>query len=1119
MKKLKRLLLVHWHHYDKEIIDFENINFLTGKTATGKSTIIDALQLVLLGDTSGTFFNKAANDKSARTLKSYLFCEEGDDGGAGFRYLRQGQFTSYVVVEFEDTEKQSNFSAGLVCDCFSDGTYKNRWFVLNNSGIPENNFIDGKTNAPFDITALNTYLRNHLGKKGSNFDFFDTNKRYQEVILGKFGQMKQKYHTLLRKAVPFTPITDIEQFITESICDVRNNIDVEKMQSDIRHYKNLEEDAERIRERIAILKEIDGFNKSYVREKELYLTQSYVIDRANLEELKDEAAKLEEKLQEKELELADCEQYISDVNAKLQKVTEQRGEKEAEYRNSDILAKQKQLEKDINEIKDKINVIIDNVIKAVINLQNYGRQWAEDLAYPELQCLEGANKTLAYMQSLEHLNTKSIVNLDFEEATQKFGYIKEQVQVYAKELEKRIGQIKENIIELEQRIANLRKGIKPYPERIQTMKRLLEKEIFKKYNKAVNIAPLADLLELKDLKWQNAIEGYLSTQKFYLLVPREYYSFALKVYNAAKKELGLYDIGLIDIAALNKYFHGDRSKNSLAEEIESENADALLYASYLLGKVIKCSNVEELNRYKIGITASCMLYKNFVSRRINPKLYESPFIGRKAMEMQLELCINELKQQKQEAQTQESAYQIVNKTSKLPALVAYEANSYAQNVEATKLIPKLEQHQKLLEQELNSLDLMYLEKLREEIDLLTVQSFKLNSSKEEFIEKRGSLREWIRNLQDNRLPQNLGSIVALEQSIENNYEGVWITSVGEPKYKDALKETRVTQSLKASFERALKATTSRRDSYLANRTEQRSKYNTIYHMPFDVAKESNVDFDNELTGLNDVKLPEYLDKIKDAKERAYVQFKDDFIAKIKSNIETVKQQIDELNSSLKQSVFGTDKYHFVIKPRAEYQQYYDMITDPMLMDTGGWNLTSENFNSKYQKEIGELFNMLILNETNVSAEKRAEYEKAIRKYTDYKTYLVFDLIVTNEQGYEQRLSKTLLKKSGGETQIPFYIALLASFSQVCRIRNKTQNNTIRLIILDEAFSKMDGERIKESIPLLRKFGLQAIFSAPPDKIPDIAPLVDRNIAVYKIGDYSFTRSFDPKDLENLEEPA
>ena len=68
------------HNYEKELIAFDMINFLTGKTAAGKSTIIDALQLVLLGDTSGSFFNKAANQKSARTLKSYLFGEMGDDG-------------------------------------------------------------------------------------------------------------------------------------------------------------------------------------------------------------------------------------------------------------------------------------------------------------------------------------------------------------------------------------------------------------------------------------------------------------------------------------------------------------------------------------------------------------------------------------------------------------------------------------------------------------------------------------------------------------------------------------------------------------------------------------------------------------------------------------------------------------------------------------------------------------------------------------------------------------------------------------------------------------------------------------------------------------------------------
>lgn len=56
MKKLERMLLMNWHNFSLQVIPFEMITFLTGKNSSGKSTIIDAMQLVLLGDTSGTFF-------------------------------------------------------------------------------------------------------------------------------------------------------------------------------------------------------------------------------------------------------------------------------------------------------------------------------------------------------------------------------------------------------------------------------------------------------------------------------------------------------------------------------------------------------------------------------------------------------------------------------------------------------------------------------------------------------------------------------------------------------------------------------------------------------------------------------------------------------------------------------------------------------------------------------------------------------------------------------------------------------------------------------------------------------------------------------------------------------
>ena len=34
MKRLKKMLLIHWYSYDRELIEFGNINFLTGNTAS-----------------------------------------------------------------------------------------------------------------------------------------------------------------------------------------------------------------------------------------------------------------------------------------------------------------------------------------------------------------------------------------------------------------------------------------------------------------------------------------------------------------------------------------------------------------------------------------------------------------------------------------------------------------------------------------------------------------------------------------------------------------------------------------------------------------------------------------------------------------------------------------------------------------------------------------------------------------------------------------------------------------------------------------------------------------------------------------------------------------------------
>ena len=71
-----------------------------------------------------------------------------------------------------------------------------------------------------------------------------------------------------------------------------------------------------------------------------------------------------------------------------------------------------------------------------------------------------------------------------------------------------------------------------------------------------------------------------------------------------------------------------------------------------------------------------------------------------------------------------------------------------------------------------------------------------------------------------------------------------------------------------------------------------------------------------------------------------------------------------------------------------------------------------------------------------------------------------------------------------------------------------KSNSIRLVVFDEAFSKMDSERIMESIKLLRELGLQALVCCPSDKIQEITPLSDKTICVVRKNTMSTVKMFE-----------
>ena len=128
MKKIENVTLINWHYISYEKMELKDVNFLTGKNGSGKTTIIDAFQVLLLADTTGHYFNKSASEKSSRTLKGYLRCEIGD-GENGMQYLRNGRFTSYVTATIHDEKTDKRFTIGAVFDTYETEDYDSKFFI------------------------------------------------------------------------------------------------------------------------------------------------------------------------------------------------------------------------------------------------------------------------------------------------------------------------------------------------------------------------------------------------------------------------------------------------------------------------------------------------------------------------------------------------------------------------------------------------------------------------------------------------------------------------------------------------------------------------------------------------------------------------------------------------------------------------------------------------------------------------------------------------------------------------------------------------------------------------------------------------------------------------------
>ena len=428
MKKLKKILLINWLYYSRQLIDIGDINFLTGKTGAGKSTIIDALQIVLLGELNARNFNKAANESSQRTLDGYL---RADIDGIGEGTRRGKDFSSYIACEFYDDWQGNSFTIGIIFDCRNDGSRQERFFIYPGK-IPDNCFIINKV--PMDIPALRAYITAEYKPYGK---MYDSHKDYKADVLSRWNVHTEAVFRMLKRAVSFKPIVDIQSFLTENICDTAERPNIEAMQQNIREYKRHEEIARRQEEQVEKLRDIGLLYSELQRAADTYQQHSFLTLWAQKEDLQEQITKLEkdrEANQDKIVLLAaETESIRADINVKENK----KDALTAECAKSEVFQAENRLKTEKQQMINERNRLAGNLRKTAVDIRREAQvisslcQRLEEL---------GAEEQLPEMSAVSHDISAAFLPLadcgdsSFSMPTEVFSNVYEKTNLFSQAL-------------------------------------------------------------------------------------------------------------------------------------------------------------------------------------------------------------------------------------------------------------------------------------------------------------------------------------------------------------------------------------------------------------------------------------------------------------------------------------------------------------------------------------------------------------------------------------------------------------------------------------------------------------------------------------------------------------
>ncbi len=1100
---------------------------------------------------------RGRSGKQMRTLESYVLgC---DDGSYARPWVTDGYIAA--VFHPTEGEGSEPFTAIIANRAYLETVGSQRqakldttlFMIVTNEQLSIDHFVrsyeDGKHVVP--ITEIYSLLGQQVGKK--SVEKYDTKKSYlarlYAALRGIDGRVTDREAMNAAKAfsgfMAYKPNKKgIHSFVANEVLEKKDLGEAIRSVSGLmKNVHAMENDARKLKESIDILSHaqlqgqiyaerwIEWQEHTYIYAKACYFSEqkNYLEEKQKKQSLKNEFEEVEREISVNDGRLRDIQKIVDELNAKRLGVPALRDKDHYEQLEIESNKRLKQLQGPVyaQDSQLRTNAQASEVIQQylsnpslALDILGFGnKQLKKSLAIVS----GGKNQTLPDMTYL--------FNADWVDGTQSEKLLDDVVKLQQQHV-----QLVGTLSGREDRGdgVSLRDGVANLRERQNTQKTQCEKQAERKQleitaleTQQVSYPPyvvialqairkqcpeadarvLCDYVEVMDAEWQSAIEGYIGGARFSIIVEPTYEAQAITIVRSLGGRNN--KARVIQGEKAQKDYQKLRQnlpKNSMINVMEFSHKIAEYYLCASYGTVERVEDTDTLRFTRRGVTRGGMGSGSYSMYRCDVPDSELVF-GQGARERALLAKRNELDDIWRQAQV---ASDTVNETQLL--LAAIDRIKYVQigdlvqtSVEALRVL-------KSAEIKLQQLDLTEFDDLEFELAEAESKRTELNTHQKKTLKRSGGLQNKLDAIErsikvvEDRKEEALQVADDKERALQQ-ISPVW---PGYPLDERLAHADQTAESANCvhlqnqlnEYENELRKLIGQLEVAVREHNTrcqpndgimfQRDYDNDITRKMFSRVCQLQKELDNIHNRLKNNILVEKHDKLIDLKIAFNTAFVTNLCHSIYQAISDGIRVLDELNEELKNHCFGADQetYRFGsewVPEFREYQRFFKEIIDqPQLGD--GVSLNEIDLSPRSIKVRDSMMSMLL-------DEDEQKALRELERISDYRNYRKYEIYKKPKDKADIPLSQ-YGTGSGGQSETPFYIIRSAAVTSAFRF--KEGNSHLRMVLVDEAFSRMDETRSKEVINYLTKqLGLQLVFIMPSSKSGPFLELVNNQFVFAK----------------------